>query len=308
MDDGTHRAVNGVSLAVSENEIFGIVGESGSGKSVTCLALAGLLPEKAMLSGRITLGGKSYPASALRKVNRHALPPIGIVFQEPTACLNPVRTIGSQLIETAIAGGMTRQQAAAESVRLLERVGIANARERMNAYSSEFSGGMCQRVMIAMALAMQPRLIIADEPTTALDVTVQAQVVALLSEVVRERGIPMIFISHDLDLIAETCDRVAVMYSGAVVEVGDTGVLYNSPSHPYTKLLIDAMPGRTESRQRLADIPGEIQPMSRPPTSCSFAMRCPRVLPGCRSMLPQMEQFHGRSIACMNPWRADVVQ
>ncbi|TIX87467.1 ABC transporter ATP-binding protein [Rhizobium sp. P44RR-XXIV] len=298
---GRFHPVNNVSFDLAAGEILGIVGESGSGKSVTSLALAGLLGPTARATGYISFQDSMYDAGELGSMARAKLPPIGLIFQEPVSCLNPVRTIGSQISEAAVSAGMMPSEAKAEALRLLAEVAIPQPETRYNAYPAQFSGGMCQRVMIAMALAMQPRLIIADEPTTALDVTVQAQVVALLVKAVRERGIPMIFISHDLDLVSEVCDRIAVMYAGSLVEINRTDDLYDNPRHPYTRLLLEAMPGRGRPLEKLADIPGELKLHGTVPQACAFAPRCPRVETNCATTVPPL--IAGRaSLACFNPW------
>ena len=298
---GRVHPINNVSFDLAEGEILGIVGESGSGKSMTCLALAGLLGPTASATGYISFQDSMYDAGELGSMARAKLPPIGLIFQEPVSCLDPVRTIGSQIAEAAVSAGMSPSEAKVEALRLLAEVAIPQPETRYNAYPAQFSGGMCQRVMIAMALAMQPRLIIADEPTTALDVTVQAQVVALLVKAVRERGIPMIFISHDLDLVSEVCDRIAVMYAGSLVEINRTDDLYDNPRHPYTRLLLEAMPGRGKPLEKLADIPGELKLHDAKPLACAFAPRCPRVETHCATAVPPLIAGTA-SLACFNPW------
>ncbi|NTF84569.1 ABC transporter ATP-binding protein [Rhizobium rhizogenes] len=303
---GRSHPVNNVSFDLAEGEILGIVGESGSGKSVTCLALAGLLGPTASATGFISFEDAMYDAAELGAMARSKLPSIGLIFQEPVSCLDPVRTIGSQIAEAAMSAGMSASEAKAEALRLLAEVAIPLPETRYNAYPAQFSGGMCQRVMIATALAMQPRLIIADEPTTALDVTVQAQVVALLVKAVRERGIPMIFISHDLDLVSEVCDRIAVMYAGSLVELNTTDNIYDNPRHPYTRLLLEAMPGRGTPLEKLADIPGELKLHDAMPSACAFAPRCPRVEAHCATAVPPLIAG-AASLACFNPWSAHDV-
>ena len=298
---GRVHPINNVSFDLAEGEILGIVGESGSGKSMTCLALAGLLGPTASATGYISFQDSMYDAGELGSMARAKLPPIGLIFQEPVSCLDPVRTIGSQIAEAAVSAGMSPSEAKVEALRLLAEVAIPQPETRYNAYPAQFSGGMCQRVMIAMALAMQPRLIIADEPTTALDVTVQAQVVALLVKAVRERSIPMIFISHDLDLVSEVCDRIAVMYAGSLVEINRTDDLYDNPRHPYTRLLLEAMPGRGKPLEKLADIPGELKLHDAKPLACAFAPRCPRVETHCATAVPPLIAGTA-SLACFNPW------
>ncbi|MEI7309125.1 ABC transporter ATP-binding protein [Pectobacterium carotovorum] len=249
-------SVKSISFDVGEGEILGIVGESGSGKSLSCLAVAGLLPATALVSGSVTLGGQTFAASELyNALVAKKLPPIGMIFQEPISCLNPVRTVGEQIAEAARSAGYAVEEARQIALQMLKDVAIYQPEKRYHDYPSQFSGGMCQRVMIAMALALEPQLVIADEPTTALDVTVQQQVVSLLVSLVRRRGIAMIFISHDLDLVAEVCDRIAIMYGGEIVEIDTTENIYERSSHPYAQLLLDAMPGSGEPLSRLVEIP-----------------------------------------------------
>ncbi|WP_321936324.1 ABC transporter ATP-binding protein [Paraburkholderia sp. J8-2] len=253
---GQTTAVKSISFDLNEGEILGIVGESGSGKSLTCLAVAGLSPASAHVTGTATICGKNFDASTLPKaLARKQLPSIGMIFQEPVSCLNPVRTVGDQIAEAAQSAGHPPEEARRIALQLLRDVAIAEPEKRYHYYPSQFSGGMCQRVMIATALALEPQLVIADEPTTALDVTVQAQVVSLLVSLVRQRGIAMIFISHDLDLVAEVCDRIVVMYGGDILEVDTTENIYERPRHPYTRLLLDAMPGHGEPLTRLVEMP-----------------------------------------------------
>ncbi|MDY4383400.1 ABC transporter ATP-binding protein [Pectobacterium brasiliense] len=249
-------SVKSISFDVGEGEILGIVGESGSGKSLSCLAVAGLLPATALVSGSVTIGSQTFAASELHNaLVAKKLPPIGMIFQEPISCLNPVRTVGEQIAEAARSAGHAAEEARQIALQMLKDVAIDQPEKRYHDYPSQFSGGMCQRVMIAMALALEPKLVIADEPTTALDVTVQQQVVSLLVSLVRRRGIAMIFISHDLDLVAEVCDRIAIMYGGEIVEINTTENIYARSSHPYAQLLLDAMPGSGEPLSRLVEIP-----------------------------------------------------
>ncbi|KAA0693668.1 ABC transporter ATP-binding protein [Neorhizobium sp. P12A] len=248
--------VKSISFDVDEGEILGVVGESGSGKSLSCLALAGLLPARAHASGSVTVGGIAFAASDLPKaLSTRKLPPIGMIFQEPVSCLNPVRTVGEQIAEAARSAGQSRAEARKTALQLLKDVAIDEPEKRYHYYPSQLSGGMCQRVMIATALALEPRLIIADEPTTALDVTIQAQIVSLLVSLVRRRSIAMIFISHDLDLVAEACDRIAVMHGGDIMEVDTTRNIYERPQHPYTRVLLASMPGHGEPLTRLVEMP-----------------------------------------------------
>lgn len=252
---GLHRAVDDVSLTVGRGEILGVVGESGSGKSVTCLSLVGLLGHGAEVSGRMTFEGKGHEIADLPRLAHGARPSIGMIFQDPAASLNPVRTIGSQIAEVLRFGrGMNRKAARAEAVALLDRVGIKDPEARLSAYPHQMSGGMNQRVMIAMALAGQPKLLVADEPTTALDVTIQAQICKLLRDLVRDTGLSIVFISHDLDLVAQLCDRVAVMFGGHLLETQSARDVVARPQHAYTRALLAAIPGHQPPRTRLGVI------------------------------------------------------
>lgn len=249
------QVVKSVSFQVVPGETLGIVGESGSGKSLTCLALAGLAPTGAQISGKMYFSGRLYRIEDLMQQKvRQTLPAIGIIFQESINSLNPLMKIGKQIAEAAMMAGETRRQSKVIALQLLRDVQIPEPDSRYHFYPSQLSGGMCQRVVIAMALAMRPALIIADEPTTALDVTVQSQVVSLLKSLIRERQIPMIFISHDLDLVSNICDRIVVMRHGEIVETGYTQMLCTFPQHPYTQSLLNAMPGSITSRTHLTTL------------------------------------------------------
>ncbi len=293
------EAVRGVSLAISAGEAVGLVGESGSGKSLTALALMGLAP--ARVSGEIRLDGRP---TALRELPALRGRDVAMVFQDPGAALNPAVSIGRHLVDVirrhrGLSGAAARREAAAA----LARVGITDAAARLDAYPHQFSGGMRQRVLIAMAIACGPRLLIADEPTTALDVTVQAQIVDLLAELRRDLGLAVLFISHNLDLVAEIVDRVMVMYGGVVVEEGPVERLFAAPRHPYTALLqacvprLDAAPGA-----ELASIGGSPPRLGRMPPGCPFAPRCRRALPRCDAEMPPFEPAPGGgAAACWNP-------
>jgi len=258
--NGPHQAVQNVSLRVGKGEILGIVGESGSGKSVTCLSLVGLLGHGSAVSGNLRFDGQSHAIADLPKLDHTTRPSIGMIFQDPAASLNPVRSIGSQITEVLRFGrGMDRRAARTEAIALLDRVGIGEPEARLAAYPHQMSGGMNQRIMIAMALAGQPRLLVADEPTTALDVTIQAQICALLRDLVRDTGLSIIFISHDLDLVAQLCDRVAVMFGGHLLETQSARDIVAAPRHPYTKALLAAIPGHQPPRTRLGVITDDMR-------------------------------------------------
>ena len=300
---GTVFAVNGVSLAVEKGEILGIVGESGSGKSVTCQSLMGLLGPRARASGRVRYGTAEVGIGDMVALRRAGRFPAAMIFQDAVAGLNPIRTVGSQIAEVFTFGrGMSGAEARRRTLELLTSVGIRDPQQRLGAYPHQMSGGMNQRITIAMALAAEPELLIADEPTTALDVTVQAQICALLRKLVDDTGVSVIFISHDLDLVTEFCDRVAVMYAGAVVEVGDSRRLKRQPRHPYTRALFAAIPGHRPPFSQLEEIPGEIVIHGAEPIACGFAPRCPRRLERCTVEVPPLiADGEGGRLACFNP-------
>ena len=282
---GVVRAVDGVSFSVGQGETLGIVGESGSGKSVTCLSLMGLVPqppgvvvaERAVFDGTDLLRSPPATVRALRGKR------IAMIFQDPMTSLNPYLRVGEQLIEPLlIHEKISRREALARGRTLLEEVGIADAARRLSSYPHESSGGMRQRVMIAMALITHPDLLIADEPTTALDVTVQAQILDLLRRFQRERGMAVIFITHDLGVVAGLCDRVQVMYAGRIVESADTRTLFREPRHPYTRALQRSIPALQAKGVELATIPGMPPDLAHLPSGCAFAPRCEFATERCR--------------------------
>ncbi|MCY3805337.1 MAG: ABC transporter ATP-binding protein [bacterium] len=276
--EGIVLAANDVHLTVGQGEVLGLVGESGSGKSVTCRAIVGMVPHPgAVLGGRIDYDGRNVLEFNRAEMRELRAREIAMIFQDPASALNPVFTIGHQISEVLrVNAGLGRAAARARSIELLERVGIPAPDRRMSAYPHEMSGGMRQRVMIAMALAGEPRLLLADEPTTALDVTIQDQVLQLLEDLRHERNMSMILVSHDMGVIGTAADRVAVMYAGRIVEVAPTDVLFSSPDHPYTRALIDAMPQlEPEDRSELRTIPGQPPDLLKLPEGCPFAPRCP---------------------------------
>jgi peptide/nickel transport system ATP-binding protein len=280
-------ALRGIDLSVAKGEAVGLVGESGCGKSVTWLAALGLLPAKARITGSVMLDGQELigaPAPVLERVRGGR---IAMIFQDPSSSLNPVHRIGKQIMEAlGLHRGMTGSNARAEAKRLLDLVGIPDAARRLDAYPHELSGGQNQRVMIAIALAGQPELLVADEPTTALDVTIQAQILELLQSIRRQMGMALVLISHDLGVIAEACERVAVMYAGRIVEEAPVEQLFQSAAHPYTQGLIGALPPMDGPRRRLAAIPGGVpEPWAMPP-GCGFAPRCEFRSAPCDSAIP----------------------
>jgi peptide/nickel transport system ATP-binding protein len=267
--------LRGVDLALGKGEALGLVGESGSGKSVTWLAALGLLPRHAKVSGSVRLDGRELlgaPASELDQVRGGR---VAMIFQDPASALNPVLTIRKQLCEAlALHRDLSGEAIKAEALRLLNLVGIPDAARRLSAYPHEFSGGQVQRIMIAMALAGNPDVLIADEPTTALDATIQAQILELLSVIRSEMSMAMVLISHDLGVVAENCDRVAVMYAGRIVEQAPANQLFADPVHPYAQGLIGALPPLDGPRRRLTAIPGTVPDPAHMPGGCAFAPRC----------------------------------
>ena len=306
---GTVYAVNGVSFEVGAGDTLGIVGESGSGKSVTALALLGILARAGRVTGgRALFGGQDLLAlkdDELRKIRGRE---IAMIFQDPMSSLNPVLRVGRQIrevLETHF--GMEERPANVRAAELLDQVGIPGARQRLNDYPHQFSGGMRQRAMIAMALACEPKLLIADEPTTALDVTIQAQILDLLREIVAERDTAVILITHDLGVVAGMCERVHVMYAGTFVETGSARQIFARPRHPYTFGLLQSIPRLDAGRrQRLQPIQGAPRDMLSPPDSCPFAPRCPNRIEICVEQLPLLEPLDsGQKAACFNPVAPD---
>jgi peptide/nickel transport system ATP-binding protein len=298
----THRgpayAVRNVSFSLEPGETLGLVGESGCGKSITALALMGLLPENARLTGSIVFEGRQLVGESERALCALRGDRIGMIFQEPMTALNPVHTVGHQVGEPLrLHRGLSAAAARREAIALLDRVGIPDAARRIDAYPHQFSGGQRQRVTIAMALACGPDLLIADEPTTALDVTIQRQILDLIRELVAERRMALILISHDLGVIAQNVRRVMVMYGGSVVESGPTASVFARRSHPYTLGLFAARPGlRTARGQRLATIPGTVPELVDLPRGCPFAGRCRWTIAQCEAGLPaavEVEAGHG---------------
>ena len=281
------RAVDGVDLAIAPGEALGIVGESGSGKSVTWLAALGLLPARARVRGSVRIGKQQLIGVAPKVLESVRGKRIAMIFQDPSSCLNPVHRIGWQLVEALkLHCGLDGAAAQAAALRLLDQVGIADAKRRLGDYPHQLSGGLNQRVMIAMALAGEPDLLVADEPTTALDATIQAQILALLGSIRRDTEMAMVLISHDLGVVAENVNRVAVMYAGRLVEEAMSQDLFGSARHPYTQGLLAALPTLTGPRRRLAAIPGTVPEPGKTPPGCAFAPRCPLAEPRCQSEPP----------------------
>lgn len=295
------RALHGFELSIERGEAVGVVGESGSGKSITWLAALGLLGGKAAVGGRVRLEGKDILGLDERSLASVRGKRIAMIFQDPTSSLNPVHRVGQQIAESLIRHrGLSGYGARVEARRLLERVQIANPAQRLDEYPHELSGGMNQRVMIAMALAGEPDLLIADEPTTALDVTIQAQILELLKEVRRETGMGLVIISHDLGVVAELADRVAVMYAGRAVETAPMEHLFDHPAHPYTQGLLAALPDIEGPRGRLKAIPGQVPEPATLPPGCAFAPRCAVALAACTGSVPSMRRVAARhEAACL---------
>ena len=288
---GEVSAVEDVSLSVAPGEILGVVGESGSGKSVTALSVMGLLPEPAarVVAGRVVFDGTVLTGLGEGRMRRLRGPGIGMVFQEPMTSLNPVFSIGDQITETLRAHGERSARARRDrAVSMLERVGIPSAAQRLRDYPHQLSGGQRQRVMIAMALACRPRLLIADEPTTALDVTIQAGILDLLLDLRDQLGMAVLLITHNMGVIAEVADRVAVMYAGRVVETASVEDVFAHPAHPYTRALLGCVPSLDDDRPRLLAIPGALpDPRARPP-GCRYAPRCGLHVPECDAAQPPL--------------------
>ncbi len=301
--DGAVFAVNGVSFSLGPGELLGVVGESGSGKSVTMMSLMGLLPSPPaeIAGGEILFQGRDVRRMSGRELRALRGGRIGFVFQDPMTSLNPVLTVGYQLAEPLRAHlGLSRRAARARAAEFLRLVGIPDAGRRLDDYPHQFSGGMRQRVMIAMALSCDPRVLIADEPTTALDVTIQAQILELIRELRARLGMGIIWITHDLGLVAGIADRVMVMYAGCVVEHGPVRRIFSEPQHPYTRALLATVPSVAGPRaRRLRAIEGQPPILGSAPRSCPFVPRCPRVFNRCRvENPPRMPVAHGHDVAC----------
>ncbi len=304
-DEGAIRAVDGVNLKIKKGKTLGVVGESGCGKSVTALSIMRLIP---MPPGRFASGVIDYEGRNLRDLPEKEMRAlrgnrISMIFQEPMTSLNPVFTIGDQIAEAVrLHQGVSRKEAMDKAVDMLHLVGIPVPEERIKTYPHQLSGGMRQRVMIAMALSCKPDLLIADEPTTALDVTIQAQIMELLNRLQREMGMSIILITHDLGVVAETCDDVTVMYAGRVVEEANVNAIFQKPLHPYTHGLLNSVPGFNQEGTRLKTIPGLVPNLLRLPKGCRFQDRCPRVIGRCREVEPELEEMSpGHFARCYNP-------
>jgi peptide/nickel transport system ATP-binding protein/oligopeptide transport system ATP-binding protein len=300
--DGRFNAVDGVSFDLHAGEVLGIVGESGCGKSMTALSILGLVPSPPgrIVAGEVWFEGRDLvrlPERELRRVRGAA---ISMIFQEPMTSLNPVFTVGEQILETLRHHErIGRRAARARAVELLARVGIPSPAERLDAYPHELSGGMRQRVMIAIALACNPKVLLADEPTTALDVTIQAQILDLLERLQAELGMAVVIITHDLGIVAEFAHRVLVMYAGRVVEEGPVDAIFDQPAHPYTRGLLASLPDLEGESGRLLAIPGAVPQLHELEAGCRFAPRCTLVEPACRAADPALRREGRRAVACI---------
>ncbi len=297
---GVLKALDHISFAIAAGEVLGVVGESGAGKSLTGAAIIGLLERPGLISGgRILFEGKridDLPQEEMRRIRGRR---IGAIFQDPLTTLDPLYTVGRQLAETMrIHLGISGAEARRRAVDWLAQVGIPAPEERINAYPHEFSGGMRQRVVIALALCAEPRFVIADEPTTALDVSIQAQIIALLKRLAREHGTSVMLITHDMGVIAETADRVAVMYAGRIVELGPVAHVIRHPAHPYTEGLMASIPTLEEKRGRLTQIEGAMPRLSAIPPGCPFSPRCPKVFARCTEERPELMPAGETKAAC----------
>jgi len=297
---GTLRALDDVSFDIAPGEILGVVGESGAGKSITGAAIIGLLePPGRIASGQILLEGERIDQLGFEQMRRIRGKRIGAIFQDPLTSLNPLYTIGQQLVETIRTHlPLDEKQARERAVSLLRDTGIAAPEQRIDHFPHQFSGGMRQRVVIALALAAEPKLIVADEPTTALDVSIQAQIITLLKRICKQHGAAVMLITHDMGVIAETCDRVAVLYAGRLAEIGPVHEVINHPAHPYTAGLMAAIPDITQDRERLNQIDGAMPRLNAIPPGCAFHPRCPQALELCKSDRPELLGAGATSAAC----------
>ena len=297
---GTLRALDEISFEIAPGEILGVVGESGAGKSLTGAAIIGLLePPGRIASGEIRLEGQridNLPYEQMRKIRGRK---IGAIFQDPLTSLNPLYSVGRQLIETITTHlDVSESEARQRAIDLLKDTGIPAAEQRIDHYPHQFSGGMRQRVVIALALAAEPQLIVADEPTTALDVSIQAQIITLLKSICKKRGAAVMLITHDMGVIAETCDRVAVMYAGRVAEIGPVHQVINQPAHPYTRGLMSCIPDMSQDRERLHQIDGAMPRLTAIPKGCAFNPRCDKVFDRCYQDRPDLMSAGATRAAC----------
>ena len=297
---GTLRAIDGISFDIAPGEILGVVGESGAGKSLTGASIIGLLePPGRIASGEVLLEGQRIDTLSNDELRHIRGRKIGAIFQDPLTSLNPLYSVGKQLTETIQAHlPVSNAEARKRAIDLLKDTGIPAAEQRIDHYPHQFSGGMRQRVVIALALAAEPKLIVADEPTTALDVSIQAQIISLLKNICKNRGAAVMLITHDMGVIAETCDRVAVMYAGRIVEIGPVHEVINRPAHPYTAGLMGSIPDITQDREYLNQIDGAMPRLNAIPVGCAFNPRCPKVFDRCKLERPVLAHAGATRAAC----------
>lgn len=297
------KAVRGVDLTLDEGEILGIVGESGSGKSVTMKSIIKMLPKSAdMAADEMRFDGVDLLPLTDKEMRGIRGKNISMIFQDPMTSLNPLKTVGYHIIEVwRRHNAISKEEAAGQAVAMLSLVGVPQAEDRMKQYPHEFSGGMRQRVLIAMALASKPKLLIADEPTTALDVTIQAQILDLISDLQRKEGMAVVLITHDLGVVASMCRRIVVMYGGLVMEEGDTAHIFYQAKHPYTRALLRSVPAiDSDGNERLVAIEGQAPSLIDPPPGCPFAPRCPLMIPQCNDGVPAFSEFSpGHRARCL---------
>ena len=297
---GTVKAVNNVSFGVEKGEILAIVGESGSGKSVSSLSVMGLIRDPGKVTGgRIMFHGENLVDKTKKEMNKIRGDKISMIFQEPMTSLNPVYKIGDQIMESILTHtDLSKSEAKKTAIKMLDLVGIPSPEQRMEDYPHQMSGGMRQRVMIAMALSCNPEVLIADEPTTALDVTIQAQILELIDKLRNKIGMAVLLITHDLGVVAETADRVVVMYCGRIVEQADVKDIFTDPLHPYTKGLLESIPRMEEDKDRLFMIKGVVPDPTKLPKGCSFADRCDNCMEKCKEHMPALVDVNGRKVRC----------
>ncbi len=297
---GTVKAVNNVSFGVEKGEILAIVGESGSGKSVSSLSVMGLIRDPGKVTGgKIMFHGENLVEKTKKEMNKIRGDKISMIFQEPMTSLNPVYKIGDQIMESILTHtDLSKADARKTAIKMLDLVGIPSPEQRMEDYPHQMSGGMRQRVMIAMALSCNPEVLIADEPTTALDVTIQAQILELIDKLRNKIGMAVLLITHDLGVVAETADRVVVMYCGRIVEQADVKDIFTDPLHPYTKGLLESIPRMEEDRDRLFMIKGVVPDPTELPKGCSFADRCENCMEKCKEHMPALVDVGGRKVRC----------
>jgi peptide/nickel transport system ATP-binding protein len=302
VERGEAVAVDGVSFAIDRGRVLGLAGESGSGKSMTALCLLRLAPPPGRITrGRVLLDGRDLLSLPEREMRRVRGAQVAMIFQEPMTALNPVLNVGSQVAEAiALHRPVSRRQAWERAIALLGEVGIPDAARRATDYPHQLSGGMRQRVMIAMAISCEPALLVADEPTTALDVTIQAEILGLLRRLRERYGMALLLITHDLGVVAEQADDVAIMYAGRIVEQAPVAALFESPLHPYTQALLRSMPALGRHAERLETIPGQVPSLTRLPSGCAFRDRCPQAIEACAAAVPPLEDRPGgRRVACI---------